>query len=298
MQEMTTRPELATAVPADCREAVEQLTGSPTGWKQRTDRNGVAVWKASGPAGTRAVKVGRDEGAAVVARESRVMQRILGTVPTASCGGRPQWGCSVSTAWLLTPWLEGPTTWEVLQEARDKRGSYEDPLQAAVDLCTAVGQFHQAGWVHGDLQPHHAIHTPDGVRLIDCSWSSHVTMPPSAAHEGGMIHLMSPELMLRIDSDVRPVATSQPDEVYALAAGLWWAASNTWALDYRAAGIDPGTLPATKLRSVRLQHRIPLTTMTHWPELGDVLGQVLTTHPAQRPTAVQLAQRLRSIRTG
>ncbi|MFD6335303.1 hypothetical protein ACFWGI_37775 [Streptomyces niveus] len=295
---MTTRPEVAAAVPADCREAVGELTGSPAAWERWTDRNGVAVWKVSGPSGTWAVKAGRNEGAAVVGRESAVMRRIDGTVAVASFGGRARCGRSVSTAWLLTPWLEGPSTWDAFQEVRDKRGNYETPLQAAVDLCTAVGQLHQAGWVHGDLQPHHAIHTPDGVRLIDCSWSSHVTMPPSTAHEGGMVHFMSPELMLRIESGERPVATSQTDEVYTLASSLWWAASNRWPLDYRAVGIDPATFPAIELRRLRLRHRIPLTSMTHWPELGDVLGQVLTTHPAQRPTAVQLAQRLHSIGTG
>ncbi|WP_405824435.1 hypothetical protein OG705_29715 [Streptomyces sp. NBC_00838] len=233
-----------------------------------------------------------------MARESGVLQRIFPTVPMASSGSHARWGRSVSTAWLLTPWLEGPSTWEVFKDVRDNKGNYQTPLQAAVDLCTAVGQVHQAGWVHGDLQPHHAIHTPGGVRLIDCSWSWHMTMPPSYGYEGGIVHFISPELMQRIESGERPVATSQPDEVYALAAGLWWAASNTWALDYRAVGIDPATFPAIELRRLRLRHRIPLTTMTHWPELGEVLGQALTTHPAQRPTALQLAQQLRSITEG
>ncbi|MEV7872720.1 hypothetical protein AB0P17_42995 [Streptomyces sp. NPDC088124] len=91
----------------------------------------------------------------------------------------------------MTPWLNGETTWQLFQDARDKKGSYEGPLKAAVDVCTAVGQLHQAGWVHSDLQPHHTIHMPDRMRLINCSWAWHMSLPPSLGYGGGIVHFLA-----------------------------------------------------------------------------------------------------------
>ncbi|MFD4315883.1 hypothetical protein [Streptomyces sp. NPDC058548] len=80
---------------------------------------------------------------------------------------------------------------------------------AAIDLRLAVAYLHQRGWVHGDLQPDHAIHTKTGVQLIDCTWAA------------------------------------SPD----LAATLWYAATGTWPHDYRAAGIVSGLdIPGPEIR--------------------------------------------------
>ncbi|MEU0770621.1 hypothetical protein [Streptomyces albogriseolus] len=292
----TATPEAPAGILEECRLQVEQQCGSGAVWEPVTDRFGCMVWRVSGPRGVCAVKVGREDGAAVVARESVVMERLGGLVPATSYGKRAQWGRATTTAWLVTPWLDGPSTWEVFRPVRDgRREARVHALRAAADVCAAVGALHQAGWVHGDVQPHHVIHTRSGACLVDCSWAWHMTMPPSYGFGGGLVHLMSPELMVRAEKGLRPLVTTQPDEVYSLAAGLWWAASNRWPVDYRAVGIDPATLTPIVLRRMRLERRVPFGEMCDWPELGEALKQVIEVREDRRPSALQLGQWLMSL---
>ncbi|GHH54824.1 hypothetical protein [Streptomyces candidus] len=291
---LTTIPPQTNA-PSEGRAEIEQLAGSPTTWELKTDRGGTTVWRVTGPIGQWALKIGRGEGAAVVGREAEVLGRLHSTVPSASYGARAKSNRASTSAWLLTPWLDGTSTWEVFRAVRDGKTERDEALAAAVDLATAIGSLHQSGWVHGDIQPHHSIHTPSGVRLIGCSWAWNMELAPSYAFHGGLLHLMPPELMARVESGERPVGPSQPDETYALAAGLWWAASNSWPLDYAQIGIDPGKFTAKALRQVLLRRWAPLGHIPEWPQLEEVLRPVLATRPHERPSALQLAQWLRSV---
>ncbi|MFF1737213.1 hypothetical protein [Streptomyces sp. NPDC058247] len=281
--------------PSEGRNEVEQLAGAPATWTLKTDRGDTTVWQVTGPVGQWALKIGRGEGAAVVGREAEVLSSISTTVPTTSYGARAKSGRTPTSAWLITPWLDGPSTWEVLRAVRDGRPDRQDALAAAVDLAAAVGSMHQNGWVHGDVQPHHAIHMRGGVRLIGCSWSWNMQLSPSYAFHGGLLHLMSPELMARVESGQRPLGPSQQDETYALAAGLWWAATNSWPLNYAQLGIDPGKFTAKALREVLMRRWPPLGRISQWPQLEEVLRPVLTTGPRERPPALQLAQWLRAL---
>ncbi|MFF2926613.1 MULTISPECIES: hypothetical protein [Bacillati] len=301
MSETTAHPAAAqfgiprqTTAPAEGRAEAEQLAGTPAGWELKKDRGSTTVWKVTGPVGQWALKIGRSEDAAVVAREAEVLRRIA-TVPTTSYGARSKSGRTSDSAWQLTPWLEGPSTWEAFRPVRDGGTDRAQALAAAVDLAAAVGALHQSGWVHGDVQPHHSIHARGGVRLIGCSWAWHLKLPPSYASHSGLLHLMSPELMQRVESGQRPIAPSQPDETYALAAGLWWAATNSWPLDYTHLGIDPATFTAKGLREVLVRRWPPLGRISAWPQLEEVLRAVLTARPSERPSALHLAQWLRSL---
>ncbi|MET9365790.1 hypothetical protein ABZX93_33445 [Streptomyces sp. NPDC006632] len=282
-------------LPGQSKAEAEGLAGSPAEWELKADGYSTAVWRVSGPCGQWALKVGQGAGAAVVAREASVLQHSHAAVPAMSYGGRAKWERTERAAWLITPWLDGPSTWTSFGDVRDGKLDRGPALAAAADLCVAVGALHQAGWVHGDVQPHHTLHMPSGVRLIDCSWAWSRQLSPSYAYEGGLLHLMSPELMARAESSQRPVVTAQPDEVYALAAGLWWAATNRWPRDYAQVGIDPARFTAIEMRRLLLRRRVPLGRIPHWPELEEVLRQTLTTDPSQRASALQLGQWLRSL---
>lgn len=93
-----------------------------------------------GALGSWAVKLGKVEGAAVVARESAVMECIGGLVPSTSYGKRAEWGRSETVAWLMTPWLNGPSTWQIFQPVRDK------------GAARRYGALHRAGQ-HGGMAP-------------------------------------------------------------------------------------------------------------------------------------------------
>ncbi|MFF8809839.1 lipopolysaccharide kinase InaA family protein [Streptomyces omiyaensis] len=278
------------------RADAEALAGEPARWEQVTDRRGAAVWQVSGPRGLWALKVGTGEGAATVARETAVLQQTHSLVPGLSYGGRAKAGRGTGSAWLITPWLEGTSTWARFESVRQQHDEdRSSALAAAVDVCQAVGALHAAGWVHGDLQPHHTVHTSGAVRFIDCTWASGPVLAPSHTFLGGLLHLMSPELMHRIEAGVRPVVTEPSDEVYALAAGLWWAATGTWHRNYATAGVDPARFTAAVLRRLLLRNRIPCGTIPYWPALERVLLPVLEAPACARPSAEQLAHWMASL---
>ncbi|WP_286157676.1 serine/threonine-protein kinase [Streptomyces griseus] len=267
--------------PQEARRAAKEMCGGPVLTQQVSDRRGSAVWIAIGPDRTAAVKVGYDSGTAVTAREAQVLERmplyqvIHGTTP----GGY----------WFTTPWHPGPSTWDAFGEVRQSSANWSGAHRAAVDLCRAVADLHASGWVHGDLQAEHAIHTPAGVRLIDLSWASGPGFLPPDQFSGGVPHLLAPELAASISEGVRPVAPTREAEVYTLAGCLWASATGRWPLDYAWAGIDPKTIGADELRRKIAHERLPLDQHRPWPELQHILEEVLLAPADDRATAAELA---------
>ncbi|MFE9801575.1 hypothetical protein ACFYP6_22365 [Streptomyces goshikiensis] len=242
------------------------------------------MWKATGPAGTLALKVGYGEGAQVTAREAEVLDRLPGyDVVSGTCEG---------TVWMVTPWFEGPSTWGVFKAVRETGEGLERAKAAAVSLCRTVAALHDSGWVHSDLQPAHGIHTSDGVRLLDLSWAWRGDFVPGPEFRGGIVHLVAPELAASINVGIIPVTPSKAAEVYALAGSLWTCITGRWPLDYKAASIDTKEIGPAKTRAHIANRRIPLDTSTPWPALQDVLRPVLLGRTGDRPTAAELADLL------
>ncbi|WP_367435249.1 serine/threonine-protein kinase [Streptomyces celluloflavus] len=293
--------------PEEARQAAERVVGSPANWQlMRRGSHGTAKWHVSGP-GTQqvVVKAGTGQAADVVAREITALAYMQAAGITATGYGNDAQGLtgltSDYTAWLVRPWLTGLTTWSAFQAVRDGHHpdvtDYKRALTAAVDLCTAVGGLHQHGWVHGDLQPHHSVHMANTrtVQLLGCTWAWAPELAPSPAYTGGLVHLLSPELAAAAESPTRPVITSKSADVYALAASLWWSATGDWPLNYRAAAIDPTAHTAAGLRRMIAARRLKISTTSTWPQLTELLREVLTADAVQRPTAFQLAQSLRRL---
>lgn len=249
-----------------------------------SDRRGAAVWKATGPSGTVEIKAGTGEGAAITLREAHVL-KAMGEPGRDVVMDRRQ-----GLAWMVTPWFEGPSTWDALRGVREGRGDESAALACVIQLCEAVTQLHAAGWVHGDLQPQHSIHTKDGVRLIDCSWAWRRGFEPSYVFRGGLPHLLSPELAASVEAGTRPVAPMPADDVYALAAGVWWAVTGAWPLDYDAADIPVSSISAAQLREVIATRRVPLCTTTVMPSLLQMMAAALLAPSERRPTAAQLGR--------
>ncbi|MFF3909791.1 hypothetical protein ACFYZJ_28310 [Streptomyces sp. NPDC001848] len=277
-------------LPAEARAAVKATCGDGAELELVTDRRGCAVWKATGPVRSAAVKVGPGlEGAVIAARETAALAAMGPDGAVLARGHRE------GVAWLLTPWHHGPSTWEALRAVRDGSAHLAEARRRVVEVCDTVGRLHAAGWVHSDIQPAHAIHTTRGAVLIDYSWAWHpVRFGPSMMFRGGMPHLLAPELAAAVERGVRPVQVSQSAEVYTLAASLWWAITGDWPLDYAACGIDPAKLNAPALRQAIGSGRIPLRAPSSWPTVQNVLASALGHRPNGRPTATQLAALLRS----
>ncbi|MEU8923136.1 hypothetical protein AB0D10_19680 [Kitasatospora sp. NPDC048545] len=267
-------------------EAVEALKAAeavcgPVALEQISDRRGSAVWKATGPRGIASIKLGTGEAAEVTAREASVLDQLPGYTVTA---GRFDNG-----VWLVTPWLVGPSTWQVFRPLRRGEGGRDEALTAAVGLCRAVDGLHGAGWVHGDLQPQHGVHGGAGtVRLLDFAWSRQVGTTPWTAFHGTMIHLTAPELAARIIAGPQPVDTTQASDVYALAGALWTCVTGNWPLDYEAAGLGRGT-PVEAIREAIATRSLRLSSTMPWPALQTHLRDALLSEPPDRPTAAELA---------
>ncbi|WP_259470569.1 hypothetical protein [Streptomyces sp. 1114.5] len=152
-----------------------------------------------------------------------------------------------------------------------------------------MADLHEAGWVHGDLQPQHGIHTEQGVRLLDFAWSRPLGTTPWTTFDGTMIHLTAPELAARIINGPQPVDTTQTADVYALAGTLWTCVTGTWPLDYETAGLGKGT-PLDVLRNAIAHRAVPLSTTLPWPSLQARLRHVLLAAPDDRPTAAELTR--------
>ncbi|HEY8982373.1 MAG TPA: hypothetical protein VIU15_22650 [Streptomyces sp.] len=271
--------------PPEARSAAESVCGGPVELKELTNRRGSAVWKATGPTSAVAVKTGYDDAVAVTVRETAMLNGLPGYEVTA---GRYDGG-----AWLVTPWYDGPSTWQTFTTARADEGDRAPALRAAVDLCRAVADLHASGWIHADLQPAHGIHTPDGVRLIDFAWSRPETHGPVDGYRGGIVHLMAPELA-QAARDKQPVLATRQSDVYALAGALWTCASGAWPLDYQTAGHDRQTAGPDGTRDAIATGSIPLAPPT-WPAFHNALHPALTALPEHRPTAAELAQILLNI---
>lgn len=244
------------------------------------------MWKATGPDGAVAVKVGDGEGAAVTQREAAVLMEI----------GWPAYlldsGADEDGAWLVTHWFTGPSTWQAFAPVRGGSDGKNGALSAAMDLCRAVAELHSSGWIHSDLQPSHGIHADHGVRLIDCSWSWRDGMEPATAFRGGITHLVSPELAESINTGMQPAIPSTASDVYALAGTLWTCVTGRWPLYYAVAGIEPSRLTPAELRAHIAGRRLPLDSAAPWPAFQDILRPALLGRAADRPTAAELAATL------
>ncbi|MFI9787253.1 hypothetical protein ACIHEI_27675 [Kitasatospora sp. NPDC051984] len=266
-------------------KAAEALCG-PVTLTAVSDRRGSAVWKATGPDGAASIKFGTGEVAEVIVREASVIDQLPGcTVAVGRIDG--------GGIWFVTRWEHGPSTWQQYKAVRAGRPDGRPvALTSAVELARAVAGLHAMGWIHGDLQPAHAIHTANGVRMIDFAWSRQLGETPWIAFRGAMVHLTAPELAAGITAGRQPVLTTFPSDVYALAATLWTCATGDWPLDYEAAGIDRKAAgPAALLKAIG-ERAVPLVSTEVWPELQHVLRPVLLGDATARPTATELADQL------
>ncbi|MFB6533082.1 hypothetical protein ACFCY8_13250 [Streptomyces noursei] len=283
--------------PFDATALASRLAGSPAVWRLIGNRPSHRLWHVGGPKASVAVKVaGGENPALALVRESAALDAMpAGNIRPLGSGAnlRP----AAPLAWQITPWA-GLTTWEALRPLREgAEEGREQALAAAVATCRAVGHLHAAGWTHGNLAPHHVVHPTDRgpARLLSCTWATRADKPTSAGYDGGLVHLLSPELAAEMErSRGSAVLVDRSSEVYTLAAGLWWAATGSWPLAYHAyrkAGFDPNTQSRSRLQRAIASGDIPITAPASYscPEVLAPLAAAMSFVPNRRPTAHQLA---------
>ncbi|MFD8144877.1 hypothetical protein [Streptomyces sp. NPDC059708] len=268
------------APPREAVAAAEAACGGRVELTPVSDRRGSSVFRASGPNGVVALKAGTGPGAATTAREAEALRHLhwdgylLGA------------GLLDGISWMVTRWFDAPSAYALFEPVRQGRGPGR-AREAAVAFCQAVGELHASGWVHGDLQAAHALHTDDGVKLIDLAWARRDGFEVPVTFKGGLVHLLAPELAAQATAGADRLLVTPEAEVYSLAGALWTSVTGAWPLDYAAVGIERTTVTPDRLRAV-IAHGVPLTGIVRCRALQDVLRRVLLSHPADRPTAGEL----------
>ncbi|MFF2044159.1 hypothetical protein ACFVVX_27430 [Kitasatospora sp. NPDC058170] len=278
------------------RTALEQHTGALEEAELVTDRRGIQVWRVTATGGPvaapgqrLAVKIPDRAGLIAARREVAALEAI------GAQTRNPRSPLIDGGTFTVAPWFDGPSTATLFRAARYGADlptpGQLDMRAAAAHYCRAVAELHHLGWVHGDLQAAHCIHTESGPRLIDLTNAQgprQLSEPElNTPFTGGLAHLEAPELAAPLGIGRSPVPTYASD-VYALAASLWAAATGAWPLNYQLAGLDPSTVGTSDLRVAIGTGTIPLATSTVWPELLAVLAAALVPASNDRPTAAQL----------
>ncbi|MEU1623744.1 hypothetical protein ABZ479_41520 [Streptomyces sp. NPDC005722] len=109
------------------------------------------------------------------------------------------------------------------------------------------------------------------------------------AEDGLTPHLPAPELAWKVHRGHRPLVVTSTDEVYTLAASLWWALTEQWPLAYEEAHVDPGAMDAGELLQAIATRGIPVRPATVWPAAQLVLSHVMSQPDYRRPSAADLA---------
>ncbi|QGV79451.1 hypothetical protein [Streptomyces ficellus] len=270
-------------IPDEAVASAESHCGRPVRWDLISSRRGSVVWKGVGPSASVALKAGQGDGAPITSREITVAERLPGHSPLIASGR------TEATTWLITPWHHGPSTWDVFHTVRTTHQGTQEARDAAVDLCLAVADLHRQGWVHGDLQPDHAIHTRTGIQLIDWTWATSRALTPSRIFRGGLPHLLAPELAAEIKAGHRPVKVTPAAETYTLTATLWRSATGTWPFDYTAACKTEGSITGPGARQLIASGQLPPTLAPQWPAVLSVLRIAMAAPPEARPSASDLA---------
>jgi serine/threonine protein kinase len=202
--------------------------------------------------------------------------------------------------WLALHWLEGPslpTRFAPLREGSQDGPARTEALTAALDATRTVAELHEAGWVHGDLQPAHFLHTAHGTRLIDLALAQG---PPGAVpaelevpYRGALTHLTAPETAAQLTA--RGTAVLNPAaETHTLAATLRTSLTGAWPFPTDL----PGSTRSQKLAALAERRHPPAPKDTNYPALAALLDEVLTAPPRARPTARALGTAIAALLPG
>jgi serine/threonine protein kinase/WD40 repeat protein len=206
------------------------------------------------------------------AREARAAQRVhhayTAEVLDVVTGTRP---------YIVTTYIEGPT---LAEQVRDHGPLPADQLEwLAREVADALRAIHAAGVIHRDLKPHNILLSRFGARVIDFGIARALDSTTTTTHGlVGTPAYMAPEQV--ISRNVTEAA-----DIHAWGAILVFAAT--------------GQLPFAGDTVHMMMRRIAEDTpdLAALPEsLRPLVAQALAKDPADRPTAAQLADLIRSPR--
>ena len=134
--------------------------------------------------------------------------------------------------WLLSEWVAWPTSSEVTTEYRKNCSENKAKfLQIFKEILNALKTVHDAGFVHGDIQPAHIMVGKDTVKLIDWGLSRHVD-DLDFQYKGSLVHFASPEVAAQMRERKEHIIHDQLSELYMICAVFFTLYTGKTATDY------------------------------------------------------------------
>ncbi|AOP51109.1 protein kinase [Streptomyces lydicus] len=248
------------------------------------NRRGSTVWDVQTAAGRFAVKLGyRSQThawtALAPAREAAVLRQLIGP-DGIHCG---EWE---EGTWSAQPWHEGQSLFTLWEPHRQAGGQAAPNLAEALSCALALADLHDAGWVHGDVQPNHFVIGPTRTTLIDLALAQGGAVPKSFdfSYRGCLVHYEAPEISQSVLETGTAVPTVEAD-VYALGASFFISATGWRHVSYP----DDASREDQRQAIVVQPHR----RITVPGSLGKLIEQMMRRNPADRPTSEEVCAELR-----
>ncbi|KUF15303.1 protein kinase [Streptomyces silvensis] len=257
---------------------------NPTDSRIVLDRRGSTVWHVRCGQARYAVKLGypipatehwdgADWTALAPAREGVVLQELGSTTAT--------YGVWAQGTWNVQPWHPGTDLQSRWTPHRTRHAPSRPPLPDVLACADALGELHDKGYAHGDVQPAHFILSdgdgPVQAALIDLALVGGAAIPArfDFPYRGCLVHYEAPEIARRVLESGEATPTREAD-VYGLGATLFMAATGWRHVEY------PDDAPRTAQRRavVDRSHR-PVNIAG---PLGRLVDDMLRPDPRDRPT--------------
>ncbi|MFF8315438.1 protein kinase domain-containing protein [Streptomyces lydicus] len=249
------------------------------------NRRGSTVWHAQTPSGPFAVKIGYPSQthawtALAPAREAAILRQLI---PEEGV----RFGEWEKGTWSAQPWREGESLFSLWEPFRHPSKPAEPNLSEALSCAAALAALHESGWVHGDVQPNHFVIGPTETSLIDLALARGGEVPEiyDFRYHGCLVHYEAPEISSSILQAGTAVPTMEAD-VYALGASFFISATGWRHVSYP----DDADRKDQRQAIVDKPHR-PINVPG---ALGMLIEQMMSRHPADRPTSAEVCQALRT----
>lgn len=204
--------------------------------------------------------------------------------------------------WLLTRWVDLPNLHEATKSLR-LRGTASNSDAASFcrlvcSVATKVGSLHEAGFVHGDLQPRHILidASTGSVQLLDFELT-HQPAEKQVRYSGGLVHYNAPEIAQLMLAGRHDIAIDPLAEVYSLCSLLFFCLTGSVSGDYGNPDLTATTLEA-KLSQIAQgrKNSFESTGISSHPAVVTLLSWGLQAERSARcPSLAELAESSRKI---
>lgn len=132
--------------------------------------------------------------------------------------------------WLITRWVDGtPLATYTLKAVDSSTGR---TLKAFIQTAEAFSRVHQAGFLHGDVQPSHVIMTVTANSPVILDWGLARRIDESTPYSGGFVHFTAPEIATGMLDKSDEIAYTLSAEIYSFGALMAFCYTGQTATDY------------------------------------------------------------------